>query len=72
MERRKARRPRMAGCLWPFPETGSAARRATGAPVTRTSAVQRSIPLVFFQGERTKAPPARHDKRAAELWLFDK
>ena len=62
MERRKARRfPRQwgAGDLRPnFPEIGPTARRATGASVNRASAVQRSIPLAFFERERIKAQPA--------------
>jgi len=33
----------------------------------------RSISPRFFRRENpNKAPPARHDKRAAERWLFDK
>jgi hypothetical protein len=73
MERRKARRPPLrAGYLRPvLPEIGSAARRATGRVRHRASAVQRSIPLTFLKGTTDKAQPARHDKRAAERWLFD-
>jgi hypothetical protein len=72
MERRKARRPRMAGDLWPdFRRSAQPRGEPPGASVNRASAVQRSIPLIFFERERTKAQPARHDKRAAQRWLFD-
>ena len=41
-----------------FPEMGSTARRATGAPVKRTSAFGRSIPLAFSRGRRQGAARA--------------
>jgi hypothetical protein len=72
MERRKARRPPLqAGHLRPiFPEMGSTARRAAGAPVRAPASSGAPSPLAFAGGEPKEARPARHDKRAAELWLI--
>jgi hypothetical protein len=72
MERRKARRPRMAGHLRPFPEMGSAERRAMGAPDRAPASPCASSPLTFSgRVPREAAQPARHFKRAAERWLFE-
>jgi len=61
--------PVWAGISGPdLPEMGATARRATGAPDMCTSDFLRSIsPHLFGRDEKKEeAPPARHDKRAAQ------
>src|SRR5437588_10997661 len=51
------------------PEMDPTARRVTGCGASAPAPVGALLPSFLWGAETDKAQPARHDKRAAELWL---